>query len=168
MNIPNNIVLPINIQYPFPKSNEPSSFGFKRKYDIHTGIDLYCKKYEPVYAMENGHVVNIEKFTGEWADSPWWNNTEALLVEGHSGVICYGEIIVTDKIKSRGFVISGDVIGHVETVLKKDKGKNPMNMLHIELYKKGTTNSVWWKLEEEKPEELLDITELFMNNFDIK
>jgi murein DD-endopeptidase MepM/ murein hydrolase activator NlpD len=39
-------------------------FGAVRKYDIHTGIDLYCELEDPVYAIEDGVVVNVCHFTG--------------------------------------------------------------------------------------------------------
>ena len=109
---------------------------------------------------ENGIVVNVEKFTGEWAGSPWWNNTESILIEGVSGVICYGEIEVSSTVRNRKYVFAGEILGRVIPVLKKDKGKNPMNMLHIELYKKGTKESVVWNLDEDKPDNLLDVTDI--------
>ena len=151
---------PIKFKYPFPTKEEPSSFGFVRKHDVHTGVYLYCDEGDFVYAMESGLVVNVEKFTGEWAGTPWWNNTESILIQGLSGVICYGEIEVSESVRNKGYVFEGEIIGKVIPVLKKDKGKNPMNMLHIELYEHGTKESVFWKLDEERPEELLDITDL--------
>lgn len=39
-------------------------FGAVRKYDIHTGIDLYCESGDHVYAIEDGIVVNVCHFTG--------------------------------------------------------------------------------------------------------
>jgi hypothetical protein len=149
-----------NYLYKLPTPDEGGGFGHVRKYDIHTGVDLYCEENDFVYAMEDGNIVNIEKFTGEWAGSPWWNDTEAILIEGESGVILYGEIIVNDEIRNKNIIKEGELLGRIKTVLKKDKGKNPPNMLHIELYKKGTTESVWWKLNSQKPENLLDITNL--------
>ena len=71
----------------------PGSFGYKRKFDIHTGVDLYCNKGDQVFAIEDGEVVAIEWFTGEKVDMPWWNNTQAVAIKGKSGVINYGEII---------------------------------------------------------------------------
>lgn len=131
------------------------SFGFKRKHDIHTGVDLYCDHGTEIFAIEDGKVVSIVEFTGTKAESPWWNNTMAIMIEGASGVILYGEVYphvcVGEKIKS------GDMIGRVVRVLKEDKGK-PTAMLHLELYKRGTTEPVWWHLGEEKPSNLLDCT----------
>ena len=148
--------LPIDIGK-FRIPNEEGTFGAVRKYDIHTGIDLYCREGTKVYAMEDGEIVGIEAFTGKEAGSPWWNYTIAILIEGRHGVICYGELNETE---SSGLFVGnkikeGDLIGKIKQVLRKNKGK-PMSMLHLELYKHGTRKTVWWKHGEPKPEQLLD------------
>ncbi len=56
-------------------------------------------------------------------------------------------------------VKQGDLITWASQVLVKDKGK-PMCMLHFELYKPGTRETVWWEKDEPKPAELLDPTSL--------
>jgi len=102
-------------------------------------------------------VVGIEDFTGEFANppSPWWNNTKAVLIEGPSGVIVYGEIKPLDTIKIGKKIRRGQNIGNVITVLKKDKGM-PMTMLHVELYEKGIRETVIWNLDEPQPTGLLN------------
>lgn len=134
-------------------------FGAVRKYDIHTGIDCYCEPNQMVIAVEDGEVVAIEDFTGENANppSPWWHNTKAVFVEGKSGVVVYGEINPLSTIKIGKQLRKGQNIGHVTTVLKKDKGL-PMTMLHLELYRPGTRESVIWNLGEMQPDVLLDPT----------
>lgn len=149
-----------NYKYSIPIDG-PASFGAKRKYDIHTGVDLYCDYKEKVFAIEDGIVVNIENFTGESAGSPWWNETKSILVEGKSGVILYGEVEPLVEVGDK--IVEGQLIAKVLTVLKKNKGKNPINMLHIELYTHGTKNSVWWY--DEKPEQLMDITDLLLYGY---
>jgi len=129
------------------------SFGFKRKYDTHTGVDLYCEEDHMVVAVEDGEVVAVEHFTG-YNESPWWEDTEAVLIEGESGVVLYGEIIPSVKVGDK--LHQGDLVGKVKRVLKKDKGL-PTTMLHLELYLPGTRKSEWWR--ENKPENLLDPTE---------
>lgn len=135
------------------KISEEGKFGATRKYDIHTGIDLICDAGTKIYAIEDGMVVNIEVFTGPNAESPWWNETMAVLVEGESGIICYGEVDPAVEIGQQ--VKVGDLIGKIMRVLKKDKNK-PMSMLHLELYKSGTKNTVWWHIGEGRPNCLLD------------
>lgn len=120
------------------------SFGCKRSHDVHTGIDLYCEVGTEVIAMEDGRVISIEGFTGPHADdpSPWWNDTKAVLVQGESGVVVYGEI--SSLVEVGQPVHRGDTLGTVLCVLVEFKGR-PMTMLHIELLKPGATETAWWK-----------------------
>lgn len=129
-------------------------FGAVRKHDVHTGLDLYCPIDTPVVAVEPGEIVKVEPFTGEFAGSPWWNNTWAVLVEGPSGVVVYGE--VTPHLEEGQIVRAGERLGTVTTpVLKKDKGR-PTTMLHLELMLPGSRETLWWKHDEPKPRALLD------------
>lgn len=133
-------------------------FGAIRKFDIHTGLDIFCKVGSEVYAYEDGEVVGIVPFTGEIANSPWWNDTRAVLVEGKSGVILYGEI---EPVEGLTVVRKGDLIGRVLQVLRVDKGK-PTSMLHVELYEHGYRgDGAVWGLGEEIPEKLLNVEALF-------
>jgi phosphopantothenoylcysteine decarboxylase len=123
-----------------PIENHPGSFGVQRKHEQHTGVDLYAEDGELVYAVEDGVVVGIEPFTGPKDNSPWWNDTDCVLVEGASGVVCYGEITPDDWLKVGTHVSRGcREIGKVKRVLREGKerpdimGHKP-NMLHLELY----------------------------------
>lgn len=134
----------------------PGRFGAVRRYDIHTGVDLYTERGTLVVAVEDGVVVKVEGFTGPNADdpSPWWNDTQAVLVEGASGVVVYGEIasrvVVGDRLKA------GDVVGVVEQpVLKNFKGR-PMVMLHLELMPIGERKTYWWQPEDDPPPPMLN------------
>ena len=145
-------------QYTLPDRGHPGSFGAVRRHDIHTGVDLYCNLGDNVHAIETGTVVGIQHFTGEWADSSWWNNTDAVFVSGKSGIIVYGEIDPVEGLKVGDTVLEGAILGQVLTVLKKDKGK-PMTMLHIELYSHHyEPQAVWWDLNQPQPKYLQDIT----------
>lgn len=110
-------------------------FGFVRRFDVHTGVDLYAPDGSPVVTIERGKVVAVSPFTGPEAGSPWWAITSYVMVEGDSGVILYGEVSPTvrvDEVLDEGFVI-----GLVQRVLLRDKGL-PTSMLHLELYDSGT------------------------------
>lgn len=134
--------LDFNIETELPVSiDHPGSYLFERKNHIHEGIDLYCKNGQEVVAMYDGIVTNIMPFTGEIANTPWWHNTYCVVIDHNDYVLIYGEIISTKNLVVGQTVSAGQLIGKVTTVLKKDKGR-PMNMLHLEMYKKGTTNSV--------------------------
>jgi murein DD-endopeptidase MepM/ murein hydrolase activator NlpD len=136
---------------------EQNHFGAVRKYDIHSGIDLFAKVGTPVYAIEDGIVVNIIAFTGKGAGSSWWNNTRAVLIRGNTGVILYGEIKPSLGLTKGDQVKEGTEIGTVLQVLKRNKGL-PTSMLHLEVYDHNTTDAVWWKLNEPQPDNLIDPT----------
>lgn len=143
--------------YPLDGQN---AFGALRKYDIHTGVDLFCDVGQEIHAMEDGIVINVIPFTGDHAGSPWWNDTDAVMIKGKSGVILYGEIKTT--LKKNDLVKENDIIGKVVRVLKKDKGL-PVTMLHLELYDHSITEPVWWFKHGIQPHELKDPKILFQN-----
>lgn len=143
-----------------PIATHPGSFGYVRKNHIHEGVDLYAEEGDDVVAIEKGIIRKIIPFTGEIANTPWWNNTYSIFVEHDGYMINYGELIPTNQLKEGDVVEAGEVIGHIRTVLLKDKGR-PMAMLHIEMYKPDAVAPVTeWTLNTNKPEYLLDPTEL--------
>lgn len=148
------------------KASSPGSFGFRRKHDVHCGVDLYTSEGAEVVAIEDGEVVKVDIFTGPKIGMDWWNETWAVMVEGKSGVINYGEInpscIVGQKIKV------GDIIGKVIPVLPPEKLRldilgHSCSMLHLELYKHGCREFAIWELNQPQPEGLLDPTPLLSN-----
>lgn len=145
-----------------PVNKAPGAFGVSRKYDIHTGVDLYCPDGTQVYPVEPGQVIDVGLFTGPNAGSPWWNETYACLVEGESGIVLYGElhnlvVWVGDEVDTT------TPLGYVKQVLKTDKGL-PMSMLHLELYESGSITTVataaMWELKSPKPTNLINPTTL--------
>jgi hypothetical protein len=145
-----------------PFTNPQGRFGAVRKHDIHTGVDIYCEPQSLVRAVEDCHILDVMPFTGPSADSPWWNDTRAIIAHGDSGIVVYGEVCggplttaLIGKTVSRGYALD-----YVVPVLKEDKGL-PMHMLHIELYDpEWYLEPVVWKLGEPKPPMLLDPTPL--------
>lgn len=151
-------MLPLKCKIKLPGTNEPGSFGFVRSHDIHTGVDLYCKDGEPVYAIEDGIIANYGAFTGIGAESPWWEDTDFISIKGKSGKIIYGEISINKSLMSKTYIKAGDLLGNVKRVLRVDKGK-PMTMLHIELYNdKYSGSGEVWNLGQQKPECLEDVS----------
>lgn len=144
------------------------AFGARRRYDVHTGVDLYCPEGTVVRAAEDGIVISEEWFTGPDSDppTPWWLPTKALLVEGESGVIVYGEIKPCVMVGDNLF--AGEMIGYVSRVLRHDKGL-PTSMLHLELHHKGTKASApTWELDGQMPETLLDPTQMLIEALEAK
>ncbi len=150
-----------DLKLKIPTHDQAGGFGFKRTFYYHPGVDLYCCNGQAVTALEEGEVVNIETFTGPLADppSPWWNETQAILVEGANGALGYCELIVMPYLQVGDRIDEGDLLGFVVPVLKKDKG-NGITMLHFEQYVPGTRTHVTWHIGEERPASLLDPTEL--------
>ena len=62
-------------------------------------------------------MVAIEAFTGPGAGSPWWHDTEAVLVEGESGVVLYGELVPCVKVGDE--VVAGQVVGRVSRAVAR-------------------------------------------------
>jgi len=153
-----------------PCGNHPGAFGFQRKHDIHTGVDLYTDDGQSVHAVEDGTVILIEKFTGASLGTPWWNETYAVMVEGMSGVVCYGEIKPSDEIGPGSKVHRGQQLGVVAAVLPEGKDRpdipgHSRAMLHVELFEHGTTKLASpWTVREEKPFGLLDPTPLLLRS----
>lgn len=152
-----------NYLYNIPLNNDLGAFGVIRKFDIHTGVDLYCFENDEVFAMEDGEIVGIEWFTGEIVGMPWWNNTMAVAVKGKHGVINYCELFPADGLVLGTKIQEGQLIGHIIPVLKKDKGKVPStSMLHLELYSDYDGNWVEWILGKDKPINLMNPTEMLI------
>lgn len=145
-----------------PVADHVGAFGKVRKNHIHEGIDLYGQPGDTVHAMEAGVVVARQPFTGIAAGSPWWADTECVLIEGASGVLNYGEIKAHENIVPGARVAAGDAIGELVTVLLKDKGR-PRTMLHLERYVAGTLAPiVEWSLNDAQPACLRDPTALLV------
>lgn len=136
---------PIKTCSGIPVGNHSGAFGTQRKYENHTGIDLYTNNLEPVFAVEDGIVVGSGPFTGKLTNSTWWNDTDYLLVEGITGVVCYGEISIAKNVGVGTIISACNHIGYVVRVLKDGKERpdivgHSTSMLHLELYPHGTRN----------------------------
>lgn len=155
---------PLLTCYGIPVFPHPGCFGYPRRESFHTGVDLYTNDGEEVFAMENGKVVSIEHFTGEWDKSSWWNNTDCILVEGDSGVICYGEVVVCEGLQVGDSVLCGQQIAFVKRVIKEGRerpeitGWSP-SMLHVEWYPHG-----YHKASDGFEDYLLDPTDNLVKN----
>ena len=165
-----DIIKGVDWRFPFdfhdhfiPVAPHAGSFGFKRHNFYHTGVDIYCKGCDPVYAVEDGKVVAFGKFTGASIGTSHWEETDYLAVEGNSGTVLYGEIKPDKKQMKIGKKITrGSLIGKVIPVLLEGKVRadiphHSRHMLHMELY------STWdahmeWAVGTQKPRCLLDPT----------
>lgn len=130
-----------------PVTPHPGAFkAVRRDNHVHTGVDLYTDEGQPIRACESGTIVSIEPFTGAKDGSPWWKDTDAILIEGASGVICYGELEPSPLVNVGMQIQRGDVIGRVKRVILEGKERPEItgwkpSMLHMELYPHGTTKA---------------------------
>ncbi len=139
-----------------PLPPHPGAFGVTRAHHVHEGVDLYCVEGTPVQAVEAGTIVAIIPFTGPRANSDWWHDTDAVLVEGASGVVLYGEVSPVGK-RVGDTVQRGETLGQVKQVLRTEKGR-PMSMLHLEVHAAGTRDAFEWTIATGKPPSLRDPT----------
>lgn len=149
INLETQVEIPIKFHF--------GAFGAMRRFDRHRGVDLYAPVGSEVFAVQNGIVKDIRHWTGVNADCGWWNETDAISIEGTDGLIVYGEISVNEKLKIGDKVRAGDCVGTILQVLKKDKGR-PTSMLHLELRAPGFLKNTDKDWGHELPEGLLDPT----------
>lgn len=140
-----------------PIGQHKGAFGVRRRYHVHEGVDLYVPEHTPVVAVENSVVVDVQPFTGPCANSPWWEDTWAVLAEGETGVVVYGELAPASDVAVGRELMQGDLVGFIRRVLRVDKGR-PLSMLHLELHYHGTTEAPEWPVNGPRPESLRDPT----------
>ena len=143
---------------PRAETGHPGAFGIERTHHFHEGVDLYTEQGGPVFAVEAGTVVAITPFTGLALGHTWWNDTDAIFVQGDSGIVVYGELQASVQVGDA--VRPGQEIARVVRVLKKDKGR-PMDMLHLELRDAHHPQALTlfdWSKDMARPEWLLDPT----------
>lgn len=140
-------MLPVRMIEPFQNCG---LFGAKRKFDIHTGLDLYCEDGAEVVNLNDGIVVDVFTFTGEDVGTPWWNTTQGVVVECGSITYVYGEVVAMVDIGDK--LYTGDIIGKATPVLRENKGKTPQCMLHLEVWRtEGYIKNATWSLDDQQP-----------------
>lgn len=152
---------PLDKMPEIPIPPHKGAFGVVRKYHTHEGVDLYCEEGSIVYSISEGVVCSIDWFTGEYASSPWWGNTQSICIKHSFGYLFYGEITVSSQLSVGDKVIEGTVLGRVIPVLKQDKG-NGMSMLHLEMYSHfpGSIPLLW---TDKKPEYLISPQDILLS-----
>jgi len=144
-------------QIEIPIGNHVGSFGAVRKHDIHKGVDLYCPQGTDVYSVEDGKIVDVRWFTGPKAGFEWWRDTMGISIEGESGVVVYGEMMVDSNLKEGDEVKQGDKLGEIERVMVKDNGR-PLSMLHFALHRHAVLSNGRWDIGKPQPSGLIDPT----------
>ena len=100
----------------------------------HAGVDLYANAGDPVLAAEAGRVVNTQSFLA---------GSHAILVEGPSGVILYGEVT---KNSWREFGANkGTRVAKGQPIARVARLPSGSHMLHMEGYSVGTRKNERWR-----------------------
>lgn len=120
-----------------PINRHPGAFGCPRKFDIHTGIDLYGDEGDIIRAIRSGEVIRNSQFTGEALGFAFWLDTDAVLIKDEFGFYLYGEL--KSSLKEGDEIRSGDIVGRLLPVLptkklRKDIPGHSNVMLHLERY----------------------------------
>jgi len=159
---------PLQECFGIPIENHPGAFGYQRRKDMHTGVDLYTYENTFVFAVESGEVIKTIPFTGAQLGHDWWLNTDAILVAGPAGVVCYGEIR-PDHFEVGDWVRKGQRLGVVTPVIQPGKERpdikgHSRSMLHIELYRdlyKDLQRGICegWEIGKPQPDRLLNPTD---------
>ncbi|ATU08499.1 M23 family metallopeptidase [Methanohalophilus portucalensis] len=140
-----NWPLPVSVH--IPDDGDAGCFWEDREDRHHCGIDLYAEKGTPIFAIEEGEVVEIGIMTSP-SMIGYWNKTYHLIVRGNSGIYYkYGEMGMTipekgsrvkkyDRIGEVGQVLNTEMIDNTSPkYIQALKEKNPA-MLHLEIWGK--------------------------------
>jgi len=139
------------------------SFGIRRKFDVHKGVDLYAPVGTPVHAVEDGIIYDIVPFTGKRAGCDWWEETMGIYVKGKSGMVVYGEITPEKNLKPSMHINAGTKIAEVARVIKHPN-KRPASMLHLELHDTNMFHTETWEIGNKQPDGLLNPTTHLLNS----
>jgi murein DD-endopeptidase MepM/ murein hydrolase activator NlpD len=133
----------------------PAGFGYSKSHNVHTGIDLYVPERSSVHSVEDGTVVNIFNFTGPKTLYPHLLPTKAIVVNGKTGLVLYGE--VETDLSVGQLIAAGDKIAYIKCAIPDQP------MLHLELYMHGSNVPCIWKQGQPQPKSLLDPTSYLLS-----
>lgn len=169
--------LPNSLENTLPKRNTKGSFWEDRGDRFNAGVDIYAPENSPIYAIEEGVVIDIDVFSRN--SSPYLNETKYLIIKSPEKVnykYCEIDDIVIeigDKVKP------GDLIASVKRLINPDHIDNEtpffikeliydnlLSKLHLEMYKAPFTEIRPYELGnflgDEKPNSIIDPNIYFM------
>lgn len=135
----------------------PAGFGYSKSHNIHTGIDLYVPEGSTVHSVEDGTIIDIFKFTGPKTIYPQLLPTEAVVVNGATGLVLYGEVEVLEGLQIGQLIGAGAKIANIICAVPDQP------MLHLELHKHGSKIPCLWKQGHPQPKSLLDPTSYLLS-----
>lgn len=165
---------PLPKKYQFKEKQDSGKFLEQRKDRVHCGVDFYAPIKTPVFAVDDGIIIDTTEFTDP-KQNVYWNKTfEIILYDELSYFYRYAELD-TVLVKQNDTVIAGQTIGFVGQVLNPTKinqdhpeyiqrlvKENQLSMLHFEMYNCYPKCSVNYRggnwFAEKQPKGLLNPT----------
>ena len=135
----------------------PAGFGYSKSHNIHTGIDLYVPEGSSVHSVEDGTVADIFQFSGPNTLYNYLLPTQAVVVNGPTGLVLYGEVEVLKDIQIGQLIGAGTKIANIKCAVPDQP------MLHLELHKHGSKIPCLWKQGQPQPKSLLDPTSYLLS-----
>lgn len=133
-----------------PSSGNPGSFGEQRGDRRHCGIDLYAPEGSQVVSVAEGRVLAVGLFTTP-AQVSYWNHTYHLLVRNQDRTICRYAELRDVVIKAGSHVAAGQVVGHVGTVLNREKIDDRAPLYVQRLRQAGRCSMLHFEVLESRP-----------------
>ena len=84
--------------------DQPGISGFLE--DLAETFDLYTKDDQYVFAVESGTIVGIEDFTGINQQTPWWEDTHAIMIY-HPEIVQLPSVVDTKLMYSEEKITNG-------------------------------------------------------------
>lgn len=160
-------------KYLLPIGDHPGCFGYRRKREVHSGIDLYCVSGTEVFSLLAGQVVYVGPYTGLSMGSPWWKDTDCVIVKSNGIHIVYGELRPEARLARGQRVEIGQFLGWVSSVTEARPTilGHTGSMLHLEYWRGQETKVVLdqalapivWPLCDFRPAGLVDPTVLIFD-----
>jgi hypothetical protein len=151
-----------------PLPPHPGAFGDVRLRHIHEGVDLYTLPDTPIYAIEDGLIVGVTPLSGGATRNAYWHDMEAVLVQGKSGLLVYGELAPLKGLAPAQKVKAGELLGHIypkgyhyKNTNRKDEDEDH-RFFHLELHHPEIRLPTKWLVDQPKPETLHDPTPFLM------
>jgi len=130
-------------------------FGAGRPYSnmhqcdrVHGGVDLSAVKGDICVAMEDGIIVVTQGWDGD--------NAKAILLETANNVLLYGAVAPNSWKEFNVGV--GSKVKRGQRIARIGTYSGGSQMLHFELYKKGTKKNAVWCKGKPKPSNMIDPT----------
>lgn len=169
--------LPDSFNNSLPKKNSKGAFWEDRGDRFNAGVDIYAPDKSPLYAVENGKVIDIDIFSN--SNNSYLNETKYLIIKSPEKVN-YKYCEVDDILVEIGDEIAaGQYIANIKQIINPDCIDNNtpffvkelvyedlLSKLHLEMYKSPFTEIRPYELGnylgEEKPNSIIDPNIYFM------